>query len=182
IDESAIQAGMAETQWPGRIQWVPFQDAMILIDGAHNTAAAHTLRDYVEQSEQVSRHVHWVMGMLDTKDHADIFNALLRTGDRLSVVPVPDHQSADPHELVAIAQHLCPTLDDCRVCTDVFAALEGAMTRGGDRTAPPRDVRTASPSELESPENNEEKEAMTIVLCGSLYLIGYFFKHLRGQP
>ncbi len=57
--------------------------------------------------------ITWVMGMLSTKDHAEIFKALLRPGDRLYLLPVPDYRSAEPEELQAIAKNICPKLTDC---------------------------------------------------------------------
>jgi dihydrofolate synthase/folylpolyglutamate synthase len=164
IDDTAIQTGMANTQWPGRIQWVSFQGRDLLIDGAHNIAAAHLLREYVDRSDRVTRPVHWVMGMLSTKDHGDIFKALLREGDRLSVVPVPDHESADPKELARLALQICPSLDRCQRYDDLVHALDEAMLN-----APPQRV-----SGEQKPTNHTP---MTVVLCGSLYLLGYFFKH-----
>ncbi|MEM9447234.1 MAG: folylpolyglutamate synthase/dihydrofolate synthase family protein [Cyanobacteria bacterium P01_E01_bin.6] len=165
ISDTAIHQGMTQTSWAGRIQWTSFQGQDILIDGAHNAAAAAVLRDYVDRSDRVSQSVHWVMGMLSTKDHADIFKALLREGDRLSLVPVPGHSSADPTELGAIAQQVGPTLENCQIHPDLFIALEYAV------------------SSIRSVTTEESKAcSSTIVLCGSLYLIGYFFKQqqLRG--
>ncbi|HEY9646013.1 MAG TPA: folylpolyglutamate synthase/dihydrofolate synthase family protein [Chroococcidiopsis sp.] len=152
IDDDAIAQGIAATQWPGRLQWSEWSDRPLLIDGAHNPAAAQVLRDYVDHSDRVVRPIHWVMGMLTTKDHADIFAALLRPGDRLSLVPVPDHLSADPQELATLAQQVCPELALCQVFPEVFAAL-------------------AQAAQLESDQ--------TTILCGSLYLIGHFFRN-RG--
>ncbi|MEL6221032.1 MAG: folylpolyglutamate synthase/dihydrofolate synthase family protein [Cyanobacteria bacterium J06627_8] len=163
IDESAIQRGMAETQWPARIQWVSVKGIELLIDGAHNTAAAHTLREYVDYADRVSQPIHWVMGMLSTKDHHDIFEALLRSGDRLSIVPVPDHQSADPAELAVMAQQICPTLSECRIYSDVSDALSDALKEA---------IATNSSIKLDA-----AGQTSTTVLCGSLYLIGYVFKH-----
>lgn len=146
ISESAIVAGMAKTQWAGRLQWTTWRNYKLLIDGAHNAAAAQALRQYVDTLKPKS--VTWVMGMLSTKDHAEIFHALLRSGDRLYLVPVPDHSSADPTQLATLGQNICPDLTACCTYADLTEAL---------------DVAVASPEAL-------------IVLCGSLYLVGYFFQ------
>ncbi|NJO51840.1 MAG: bifunctional folylpolyglutamate synthase/dihydrofolate synthase, partial [Leptolyngbyaceae cyanobacterium RM2_2_4] len=74
IPEAAIVSGMAKTQWPGRLQWITWQNQPVLIDGAHNPAAAIALRHYIDHSEKSapSRFIgSW--GMLTTKDHADVF-------------------------------------------------------------------------------------------------------------
>ena len=144
ISESAIASGMAKTKWLGRLQWTTWNNHKLLIDGAHNPAAAKALRQYVDT---LGISVTWVMGMLSTKDHAEIFQALLREGDRLYLVPVPDHSSADPQQLAILAQSICPNLVDCQTFFDLTTGLEAA-------------INTSS----------------LLVLCGSLYLLGHFFQ------
>jgi dihydrofolate synthase / folylpolyglutamate synthase len=147
IAEDAIIQGMAKTQWRGRIQWTTWQDRPMLIDGAHNPAAAEFLRQYVDT---LDRPLIWLMGMLSTKDRREIFEALLRPGDELYLVPVPDRSSAKPEDLARSATEVCPDLAKCQTETDLFTALESISHK----------------------TNNREK---LIVFCGSLYLIGYFF-------
>lgn len=142
IPDDSIVNGIEKTTWAGRLQWYKWQQTEILIDGAHNSASAKVLRDYVNTLNVSS--VHWVMGMLSTKDHADIFKALLNPGDSLYLVPVPGHSSADPNSLATLATEICPGLIQCQVHRDVFAGLDAAIGK-----------------EL-------------VVLCGSLYLIGDF--------
>jgi len=149
LPESAIVSGMAKTQWLGRLQWTEWKDYRLLVDGAHNPAAAIALREYVDT---LKTPVTWVMGMLSTKEHESIFKALLRAGDRLYLVPVPDHSSAKPEELQAIARSVCPTLSDCDTYPNLEAGLQAATATASDST---------------------------IILCGSLYLVGYFLKSLQ---
>ena len=149
IPDEAIQNGMAKTHWLGRLQWTTWQNHRLLIDGAHNPAAALALRHYVDT---LNTSVTWVMGMLSTKDHVDIFKALLRNGDRLYIVPIPDHSSADPDALATLAQTLYPELADCRTYPNLEAGLQAATSYSA-----------------EAPEN-------LIILCGSLYLVGHFLQ------
>ena len=67
------------------------------------------LRAYVDRTFP-NQSMTWLMGMLETKDHAGVFAELLRAGDRLHLVPVPGHLSASPDALKAIAQKICPGL------------------------------------------------------------------------
>ncbi|NJL83005.1 MAG: bifunctional folylpolyglutamate synthase/dihydrofolate synthase, partial [Chloroflexaceae bacterium] len=145
IADTALQTGMAQTQWPGRLQWTTYGGQSLLLDGAHNAAAAIALDHYVRS---LNKPVTWVMGMLATKDHAAIFQALLQTQDYLYLVPVPDHATADPQELATLALATCPNLRRCSPYPDLWPALDGALAQ---------------------PERS-------IVLCGSLYLVGYFLK------
>jgi len=148
ISSAAIVQGMAKTQWLGRLQWYTWQGRELLIDGAHNPAAAQVLRQFVDTFAVDS--VTWVMGMLSTKDHSEIFEALLRSHDRLFLVPVPDRSSADPEQLARLAQKICPHLSECSTHKDVESALTSAI---------------ATSDKL-------------IVLCGSLYLVGHFLSSL----
>jgi dihydrofolate synthase/folylpolyglutamate synthase len=166
ISEQAIINGMAKTQWPGRMQWINWKNYKLLLDGAHNPAAAQVLRNYVDillnpREADISPFfdtpskigVTWVMGMLSTKDHQEIFQALLRPNDQLYLVPVPNHSSANPEELAKLARDICPELSICNTFPDLTSALEAAFSSTDD----------------------------LVVLCGSLYLIGHFLKELRAN-
>ena len=155
ISPESIQQGLAQTRWPGRLQWLRWNHHKILIDGAHNDASAAVLRQYVDNLPQP---IHWVMGMISTKDHQAIFEALLRGGDRLSLVPVPDHSTANTDELAKLAQHCCPGLSHCHCHPEIIALLNDLTA-----TPPPTSPSTAASG--------------TIVVCGSLYLIGHMLKH-----
>jgi len=151
ITDQAIQEGIAQARWPGRLQWLSWrapngQIYRWLIDGAHNPAAAKVLRDYVNTIAPTS--VTWLMGMLTTKDHADVLGELLDSGDRLHLVPVPGHSSMPPEALQKIALSVCPDLASCTPHTTLEEGLQSA---------------SAEDSELN-------------ILCGSLYLVGHFFK------
>ena len=149
IPELAIQTGMNKTRWKGRLQWTTWKNNPLLIDGAHNPAAAIALRHYVNT---LNKPVTWVMGMLSTKDHEDVLEVLLKPNDELHLVPVPDHSTAAPEALAAIANRVCPRLHKCQTHADVFTALDIAMASksDGDRLT---------------------------VLCGSLYLVGHFLQY-----
>ncbi|MBW4663031.1 MAG: bifunctional folylpolyglutamate synthase/dihydrofolate synthase [Chroococcus sp. CMT-3BRIN-NPC107] len=148
ITTEAIARGMAKTRWLGRLQWVKYGDFSLLIDGAHNPAAARALRHYADTLESP---ITWVMGILSTKDHKEIFTALLRPKDRLHLVPVPDHSSADPIDLAILAQNICPNLASCQTYNDLFLALNAA------------------------------KSDRLIILCGSLYLVGHFLNNFPAS-
>jgi dihydrofolate synthase / folylpolyglutamate synthase len=144
ISESAIIQGMTNTKWLGRMQWTTWKNHKLLLDGAHNPAAAQVLRDYVNTLNVKS--VNWVMGMLSTKEHGEIFKILLRSNDRLYLVPVPDHSSANPGELAQLAQSICPELSFCHTYPELLSAFKAALHQTDN----------------------------LVVLCGSLYLVGHF--------
>lgn len=147
ISPTAIENGIAKTQWPGRLQQTTWKNRNILIDGAHNPAAAIALREYVDRLNNHPSPINWVIGILATKDCDDILKALLKKGDRLYLVPVPDPKSSSPAELASLAQNICPELTLCQTFPDLTTALDTAVA-----------------------DNN------LTVLCGSLYLVGHFLQ------
>ncbi|MCB8779314.1 bifunctional folylpolyglutamate synthase/dihydrofolate synthase [Planktothrix agardhii 1032] len=149
ISENALIQGIEKAQWPGRLQWITWKQHRLLIDGAHNPAAAVALREYVDSLEVSS--ISWVMGMLSTKDHTNIFKALLRPSDQLYLVPIPNHPYADPQQLATLAKSLCPDLKYYQTYPTLILALDTAIQ--DENTLP--------------------------ILCGSLYLLGDFFQLLE---
>ncbi|MUH00658.1 bifunctional folylpolyglutamate synthase/dihydrofolate synthase [Scytonema sp. UIC 10036] len=147
ISEEAIINGMAKTKWLGRLQWTTWKNHQLLLDGAHNIGGAQALRDYVDSLG--TGNVNWIVGMLAKKDHADILKILLRSGDRLFLVPVPDAMTARPHELAKIAWNVCPELGDCSTYPDLSLALDATFA---------------------------SSKGNLVIVCGSLYLVGYFLK------
>ena len=162
ITDEAIAQGIANTQWSGRLQWLNWKGHRLLVDGAHNPAGAATLRHYIDQNlitqnantSAPDLPITWIMGMIANKDHADVFRELLRAGDRLYLVPVPDHLSADLEGLATLAATVCPELESCCLTADVTSALHLAFQLPAQPAA--------------------------TVLCGSLYLIGHFFKSVMA--
>ncbi|HIK37395.1 MAG TPA: bifunctional folylpolyglutamate synthase/dihydrofolate synthase [Geminocystis sp. M7585_C2015_104] len=143
-----IARGIEKTQWPGRIQWLLWQNTKILVDGAHNVESAKILRQYVNS---LHKEILWIIGMLDTKDHAGIFQELLRPHEQLYLVPVPDHASAHPESLATLAKQIQPQLKQIKTYPDLFTALDAIIPHCQPTT-------------------------QQIVVCGSLYLIGYLLK------
>lgn len=148
ITEPIIQAGMAKTRWRGRMEWVQWRNQKLLVDGAHNPGAAKALRQYVETFQQP---VTWVMGMLATKDHEDIFRALLRPNDQLYLVPVPENKTPKLQDLAILAGEVCPDLAFCQTSEQLLIVLDMVMS---------------------------QKQEKLVVLCGSLYLVGYFLAQI----
>lgn len=157
ITNEAITKGIACTQWPGRLHWVQGYPTPLLLDGAHNPDAAQRLRQYVDQFQPTS--VHWLIGMLATKDHQAILQALLRGGDRLTLVPLPDPRSADPAALADLSATVCPHLVTCEPVT-----LEAGWAA------------------LMHPQPALEPAPTLNVLCGSLYWVGYFLRRYARLP
>jgi len=149
ISDDAIRLGIAKTEWAGRLQWIDFNlngiSRKILIDGAHNVAAAQYLRKFVDESFPNQRK-RWVIGILNTKDQSGILQALLHPDDLLFPVPIPNPATTAPEVLAAIAVSILKTEPQCYATFDLgLAAVFEDM-------------------------NSDD----IVILCGSLYLVGEF--------
>jgi dihydrofolate synthase/folylpolyglutamate synthase len=75
IPEAALRAGLQQTRWPGRLEQVA-QDPRLLLDGAHNPAAALSLAQALKSSRRNGNLV-LVLGIMADKDVDAILGRLL---------------------------------------------------------------------------------------------------------
>lgn len=156
---------------PGRMHEVSVVNVFgkphrILVDGAHNPDAAHSLENFVERKlrkprsdDDVPRPVTWVLAMTEGKDPRQFLKTLLWPGDNVvttSFGPVdgmPWVKSMDPTELQDIAREVCPDITALAV--------------------PKRGVHRALCTAKYLTGNVRDPQ---YVLTGSLYLVGDFFR------
>jgi dihydrofolate synthase/folylpolyglutamate synthase len=127
IASAAIAAGFAGARWPGRLQPISWGGIPLLLDGAHNPPAAAALRAeldaHPERHGLASGPRHWVIGMLANKQGPEILEALLASGDRAWIVPVPGHASWSCEQL----RHACASqASGLHQAPDFDSALEQA--------------------------------------------------------
>ncbi|GKS57888.1 bifunctional folylpolyglutamate synthase/dihydrofolate synthase [Nitrospira sp.] len=89
VEESAIRQGLAEVQWPGRLE-VMAERPLVLVDGAHNPAAAAAVAEYLAsfRAQCPSSKVWLVLGMMQDKDHAGFVHAMMPHVDEV-ILTVP---------------------------------------------------------------------------------------------
>ena len=154
ISEAAMRTGLANTQWSGRLQWIEFnldgKSHKILIDGAHNVAAAEYLRQFVDEAFPLRRK-RWVIGILNTKDQAGILKALLDPDDLLFPVPVPSAATTSPEDLAQVASSII------KAKPHPYASLTLGLAAAF-----------------------EDQQNDVVILCGSLYLVGEFLSQLAS--
>jgi dihydrofolate synthase / folylpolyglutamate synthase len=143
ISPTHIQTGIAHTQWLGRMHVTDWQGKSILVDGAHNPESAIALRKYVDRWQQP---IAWVIGMLNTKEHLPILQALIRPDDRVHLVPVPEEITATPTELIHIVRSIDPA-----IVAQTYDSWQSGLTAACQYSLP-------------------------VVMSGSLYLLGDFYR------
>ena len=117
IQNAAVERGVRETLWPGRLQTIALaDDRMLLLDVAHNPAGAWTLRSALAQLPQdVPRTL--LYSCLRDKDLAEMTQILFplfdatsgdpeRKGDHIVLAPVANPRAAAVEDLLAAAKKL----------------------------------------------------------------------------
>jgi dihydrofolate synthase / folylpolyglutamate synthase len=170
IDETAIRQGFAAARWPGRLQPHRWQGIPLLLDGAHNPAAARALR--AELDADPGRYGlapgprRWVLGMLAAKQGPAILEALLGPADRTWIVPVAGHSSWSVTALrEALATGPQPGLAaQLQAAADPGSAIREAV-QATDAQRAPVGAGCGDPP---------------VIVAGSLYLIGQLLADAPG--
>jgi dihydrofolate synthase/folylpolyglutamate synthase len=126
LTESQVRRALTRVKWPGRLQQIGNRPAVI-IDGAHNLAAARNLARHLAATYPASR-VTLVLGMLDDKPYQGMLAALLPTAGRVVIcAPVID-RAIPAAKLGAVAAVLHPAVS---VIPEVAAAVTQTLGRAG---------------------------------------------------
>ena len=97
VGEAAIREGLQHTRWPGRLEQVS-QDPCILLDGAHNPAAALTLAQTLKKSRGNGR-LLLVMGIMADKEVDTILARLLPLAQTVIFTQPQYFRAAAPADL-----------------------------------------------------------------------------------
>ncbi|MDA4845306.1 bifunctional folylpolyglutamate synthase/dihydrofolate synthase [Hoeflea poritis] len=159
IPDRAIEEGLQNAQWPGRMQRVTggpivaqaAEGAEIWIDGGHNPAAGQAIAEMIaELEEKQPRPLFLISGMINTKDPVGYFAAFSGMARHVYTVPVTSSDAGvDP---VALAEDAANGGLSAQPAADVRQALEMMREDFADMEAAPR-----------------------ILIGGSLYLVGEVF-------
>ena len=114
VDRPAIEAGIAAAQWPGRLEYVRERPAIVL-DGAHNPAAARAVAAYVARFYAAAR-LRLIFGIMRDKAAAEIAGILFPLASQVIVTAPRQSRALAPESLRAVADHanllIAPTLED----------------------------------------------------------------------
>ncbi len=149
IPNSAIEDGARQTQWPGRLEWIPARPASVpphpplLLDVAHNPAGAWTLRAALADLPE-ERPRTLIFSCLADKQIEEIARILFplfdstsgdpaRRRDHIVFAPIPNPRAATVDQLLAVAHamdvpahaapHLQAALGQARALTPVGGVI-----------------------------------------------------------
>jgi len=155
VSRSALQSGLANVDWPGRLQ-VLCERPLLVLDGAHNAASAHALRAAIDRGFHFRR-LLLVLGLSEGKDARGVLDALLAGAPEHAVYLTRSRheRSAVPADLVLFLRAVDPAAE-VRVHADLGTALDAALA-------------AAHPDDL-------------VLVTGSLFLVGEALVWWRRSP
>ena len=148
LSDNDLRTGFAQARWNGRMQRVRWRNEPLLMDGAHNPAAAEQLNLERRHWPGEKEGVNWILGIQAHKQGIAMLQTLLQPQDRAWIVPVPDHNS---WTLEALLQRSPQWTQQWRQQLIAASSVEQALVQ------------------INAPER---RKSTVPVLAGSLYLIG----------
>jgi dihydrofolate synthase/folylpolyglutamate synthase len=97
INEAAIREGLRKTKWPGRLEIVE-RESLIILDGAHNPAAAKRLREFLSENAH-NKKIILVLGILADKDITGIISELSAIADNIILTKPEYYRASDPEKI-----------------------------------------------------------------------------------
>jgi len=122
ITVNNIQEGLRKNHWPGRLEIVS-QDPFIILDGAHNLAAARNLARFLS-THLAGKTITLVIGILDDKPYKAMLKSLLIPATRVILTRAKIDRALEPRKLYEAAKNLNP---DVTITPGVAQAIKTAV-------------------------------------------------------
>jgi dihydrofolate synthase/folylpolyglutamate synthase len=103
ISDPSIQSGIARARWPGRLERVS-ESPEIILDGAHNPAAARALAAYIDRFYG-ARRVRLIYGAMRDKSIAEIGGILFPYAQEVIVTAPRQSRAIAPETLHKVVDH-----------------------------------------------------------------------------
>ena len=142
INDEAVERGVRETLWPGRLQLMTLGDGlMLLLDVAHNPAGAWTLRSALSELAP-ERPRTLLFSCLRDKDLGEMTQILFplfdsssgepeRRGDHVVLAPMENARAVEVKDLAAAAEALGVPAHAAPHVPGAFALARGVTPEGG---------------------------------------------------
>lgn len=172
-----IRNGLATTRWPGRLEIIKAEPP-ILIDGAHNSAAAEALSHaLVKNFLGRYKRIILVLGIMGDKDMAGIMKPLLPLSSEIILCSPSYERAASPDRLAAIAAslgfpdvHVAPTVKDALELAKNICQQSNFPLTSNNPPIPP--LEKGGKGGFEKGESRGITNSSLIVVTGSFYTIG----------
>lgn len=131
VDEEAVLEGLRTVSWEGRLETID-EEPHVVLDGAHNPAAAEVLAQYLTDYaiQHPASRIILVWGMMRDKDHRGFITPLLPVVSEIVVTQAALARSATVHELRAMLQEWSGPVLEAILPTDALTlARSRAMSQ-----------------------------------------------------
>jgi len=102
ISDEAIQLGLTDPLWPGRLEEVASRPTIIL-DGAHNPSAMRSLAQAIDNEFHFEKLI-LVLGIMEDKDISNIFTKILPLAHKVIYTRPTYYRAANPQYLMDVAK------------------------------------------------------------------------------
>jgi folylpolyglutamate synthase len=150
VTQDAVEKGIKNTSWPGRLQWMDINSHKVLLDGAHNPQAAKLLGEYIDKNVRGESGVTYIMAFSDGKEVEEILCELVRPVDRIIITSfglVEGMPWVKPKDCAQVKSVANTFTENVEIIEDNAEALNWVDN--------------------------------STVICGSLYLVGDVLRQLR---
>lgn len=131
LDERAVLEGLRTVSWEGRLETID-ETPHVVLDGAHNPAAAEVLARYLTDysAQHPDSRIILVWGMMRDKDHRGFITPLLPVVSEIVLTQAALARSARVHELRAVLDEWSGPVQEAMLPTDAVAlARSRAMSQ-----------------------------------------------------
>lgn len=126
MTEQTLEQVFSTTQLPGRLQRLRLDDRNIILDVAHNPAAAQLLAQNLTAHKAGT--IHALFSVMADKDIAGIVSPLCHLVSHWHIAELPNiSRAAKSSDVVSIVQNCEPAGIACSAYNDVEAAMTGAL-------------------------------------------------------
>jgi len=126
MTEQTLEQVFSTTKLPGRLQRLRLHDKNIILDVAHNPAAAQLLAQNLAAHKNDT--IHALFSVMADKDIAGIVSPLCHLVSHWHIAELPNlSRAAKPADVVNIVQNCEPAGVECSAYNDVEAAMTGAL-------------------------------------------------------
>jgi dihydrofolate synthase/folylpolyglutamate synthase len=162
--ESVIRNGLAASHWPGRLEMIQ-ESPPIVIDGAHNPAAARALSDILQRIflTRYSR-IILILGVMGDKDVRGIMEPLLPLASEVILTAPQYNRAAAPETLSRIAQSL--GYPHVHIARTVMEAIDMAKKSAAG------ELRSGQLHPGYDQPQEDRDQGPLIVVTGSFYTVG----------
>ena len=119
VEKESIYRGLATVRWPGRLELVQ-KSPQILLDGAHNHAAARSLRKALQEDFDY-RHLYMIVGIMKDKEVSAILSELAPLANTLIASSPHNPRAMSAQQIAEIAQNYC---NEVKVIADIWEGVD----------------------------------------------------------